>query len=201
MLWEVSMRYEAVVIGTSAGGLNALRQVLEQLTEKFPVPIIIVQHMSPNSPSILPEYLGKHCSIRVKEADEKEWLNASCAYIAPPNYHLLIEQDRSLSLTVAEKVCYSRPSIDVLFETAADVYREKLIGVILTGANRDGSLGLKKIKEYGGLTIVQDPLSAEVDTMPNAAIAATAVDYILSLDRIGIFLNRIMGDIRRGEQS
>jgi len=109
-------------------------------------------------------------------------------YIAPPNYHLLVEEDKTLSLSTNKHVNFARPSIDVLFETAADVFGEKLVGIILTGANEDGSRGLKKIKESGGLTIVQDPDTAAVDTMPKAAIASTKVDYILPLENIGPFI-------------
>ncbi len=106
-------------------------------------------------------------------------------YIAPPNYHLLVEADRTFSLSIDEPVNYARPSINVLFETAADVYKTNLVGVILTGANADGSHGLKRIKETGGLSVVQDPSTAEADTMPKAAIAAVDVDYVLPLEEIG----------------
>ncbi|MEI7983582.1 MAG: chemotaxis protein CheB, partial [Bacteroidota bacterium] len=111
------------------------------------------------------------------------------AYLAPPNYHLLIEPDFSFTLTIDERVNYARPSIDVLFETAAEAFKDQLIGIILTGANNDGSKGLKKISEYGGLTIVQDPETAEVDSMPRAALRETVVDHILTIDEISTLLN------------
>ena len=111
--------------------------------------------------------------------------------MAPPNYHLLIEPDQTFTLTIDERVNYARPSIDVLFETAAEVFREHLIGIILTGANNDGSHGLKRIKELGGMAIVQDPETAEVDSMPKAAVAACAVDHVLSLEEISAFLNKL----------
>ena len=187
------MEYKAVVIGTSTGGLYALREVLRPLPKDFAAPIVIVQHISSHSDMFLLNYLREYCAIKIKEADEKENILPGHAYIAPPNFHLLIEKGGSLSLTVDEKVSYARPSIDVLFETAADAYKEKLIGVVLTGANSDGSLGLAKIKEKGGLTIVQEPKEAEADAMPKAAIAAASVDYILELDKIGILLRKIMG--------
>jgi len=187
------MECKAVVIGTSSGGMHALMEVLKPLPKDFAAPIVIVQHISPHSSMFIVDYLKEQCSIEIKEADEKVKIRDGCAYIAPPNYHLLIEKDGSLSLTVGEKVCYARPSIDVLFETAADAYGEKLIGIILTGANSDGSKGLARIKEKGGLAIVQDPREAEADIMPQAAIAATTVDYILELNRIGILLRKITG--------
>ena len=117
-------------------------------------------------------------------------------YIAPPNYHLLVEADRTFSLSIDEPVNYARPSIDVLFETAADVYKTNLIGVILTGANTDGSHGLKRIKETGGLSVVQDPSTAEADTMPRAAIAAVDVDYVLPLEEIGKVLTMLADGVK-----
>jgi len=184
--------FEAVVIGVSAGGLAALHVMLPLLPEDFGLPVIIVQHLHTASGGYLVQYLNGRCSMTVKQADEKEAIKPGMVYLATPNYHLLVEEDRTLSLTVDKRVNYARPSIDVLFETAALAYREKLIGVILTGANNDGSRGLKKIKEAGGLAVVQDPLNAEVDSMPRAALAATAVDYILPLDQIGPFLVSIV---------
>jgi two-component system chemotaxis response regulator CheB len=127
----------------------------------------------------------------VKEADQNEFVQRGHVYIAPANYHLLVERDRSLSLSIDEKVCYSRPSIDVLFETAADVYRAALIGVLLTGANHDGTAGLKKIKQRGGLTIAQDPATAEVATMPHSAIQKQVVDKVLSLGEIASCLAQL----------
>ena len=180
--------FEAVVIGVSAGGLAALHTMLPLLPVDFDLPVIIVQHLHPASGNYLVQDLNARCHLSVKQADEKEIIKSGTVYMAPPNYHLLVEEDRTFSLTVDKRVNYARPSIDVLFETAALAYREKLIGVILTGANNDGSRGLKKIKETGGFAVVQDPLNAEVDSMPRAALVATAVDYILPLDQIGPLL-------------
>jgi two-component system chemotaxis response regulator CheB len=182
------MKYEAIVIGVSAGGLEALQTVLTPLPANFGLPLIIIQHMHPYSDNYLVHFLNEHCQLGVKEAEEKERIAPGTIYIAPPNYHLLLELDRSFSLSVSEKVNHARPSIDVTFETAADIYGSRLIGIILTGANNDGSLGLKQIKQHGGLTIVQDPKTAEVDSMPRAAIAATVVDHLLPLPKIGTFL-------------
>jgi two-component system chemotaxis response regulator CheB len=130
------------------------------------------------------EILNDKSNITIKEADEKEKIEKRTVYIAPPNYHLMIERNKTFSLSIDELVNYARPSIDVLFESAANAYKNKLIGVILTGSNSDGTAGLKKIKEYGGLTIVQDPKTAESAYMPASAIAAIKPDYILSLEDI-----------------
>ena len=182
------MNYEAIVIGVSAGGMNALGEILPRLPDDFSLPIIIVQHMDPNSRGYLPDHLDRNCSIQVKEAEEKESIIGGVAYIAPANYHLLLEEDRTFSLSVDDAVNYSRPSIDVMFESAADVYNRRLVGVILTGANSDGSKGLTKIKSLGGLAVVQDPATAHVDYMPKAAIASTKVDHILPLEEIASLL-------------
>ncbi|MCX6285449.1 MAG: chemotaxis protein CheB [Bacteroidetes bacterium] len=184
-------KYNAVVVGSSAGGLNALKTLLRNLNRDFKFPVIIVQHISPDSENYLIHILNDLKRLKVKEADEKEQPQPGYAYVAPPNYHLLVEPDQTFTLTVDERVNYARPSIDVLFETAAEAYREHLIGIILTGANNDGSLGLKRIKEMGGLAIVQDPDTAEVDSMPKAAIQACAVDHVLPLEEIAAFLNSL----------
>ena len=193
------MKYEAIVIGVSAGGMNALSTVLSGLSDDFALPIIIVQHMDPNSRDYLSDHLDQKCNIQVKEAEDKENIMDGVAYIAPANYHLLLEEDRTFSLSVDDLVNYSRPSIDVMFETAADVYRRKLVGVVLTGANADGSEGLTKIKAMGGLAVVQDPATAHVDYMPKAAIASTKVDHILSLEGIVSLLTELSNSSRADE--
>jgi len=180
--------YRAIVIGASAGGMKALQIILKSLPEDYSLPIMIVQHMHPESDEYMTKILNDECLLTVKQADEKECVKPGTVYFAPPNYHLLVEADKTLSLTVNERVCFARPSIDVLFETAADAYGDTLIGIILTGGNYDGSRGLKQVKEVGGLTIVQDPKSAEAESMPREAIAAARVDYILPLRKIGPFL-------------
>ncbi len=184
--------FEAIVIGASAGGLKALTSVLGALPSEFPLPIIIVQHLHPHSDSYLAQILDAKCQLKVKQADEKESIVAGVVYIAPPNYHLLVEEDRTFSLTCEEPVKFARPSVDVLFETAIYAYRDKLIGIILTGANNDGSQGVKKIKEMGGYVIVQAPTTAEADAMPQAAIAATQVDEILPIKQIGPYLLQLI---------
>lgn len=189
------MKYRTIVIGASAGGMDAIKTILMPLQKGFSASILIAQHLSPHSDNYMARYLNKVCKINVKEADEKEKVLPGTAYIAPSNYHLLVEKDETLSLTVDRKINYSRPAIDVLFDTAAEVYRGELIGIILTGASSDGSKGLKKIKDLGGITIVQDPSTAEVDFMPKAAIKITEVDYILSLNKISDKLIKLVGDI------
>jgi two-component system, chemotaxis family, protein-glutamate methylesterase/glutaminase len=178
------MKYEAIVIGVSSGGMNAMKVMFSLLPKDFNIPIIIVQHIGAFSDNQLIKILNDKSNLFIKEADEKERVENGKVYIAPPNYHLMIERDKTFSLTVDERVNYARPSIDVLFESAAEAYRNKLIGVILTGSNSDGTAGLKKINEYEGLTIAQDPKTAESAYMPASAIAAIKPDYILSLDEI-----------------
>jgi two-component system chemotaxis response regulator CheB len=188
------MNYEAVVIGASAGGMEALKKLLAGLPKDFGAPIVIVQHLSPHSDNYLARRLNELCKIHVKEADEKEKITAGTAYIAPPNYHLLIEQDKTLSLSADRKVNFSRPSVDVLFDSAAEVFRKGLIGIILTGANNDGSKGLRNIRNFGGLAIVQEPESAETSSMPRAAIEAAGADFILTIDQISNKLIELIGD-------
>jgi two-component system, chemotaxis family, protein-glutamate methylesterase/glutaminase len=185
------MRYAAVVIGVSSGGLEALKVLLPALPASFPLPIAIVHHRDQRSDGFLATYLNTMSRIAVSEAEDKEPFCAPHAYLAPAGYHLLIETDRSLSLSVDQRVNHSCPSIDVLFESAADVFAESLIGIVLTGANADGAQGLKAIKARGGLTVVQDPQTASATAMPRAALKATAVDHVVDLGRIAPFLTRM----------
>ncbi len=178
----------AIVVGASAGGISAIKRVLQKLPKKFPLPIIIAQHISADSENYIVNYLDKICYIKVKEAEEKNTPMPGTAYFAPPNYHLLIEKSGEFTLSTEEKVNYARPSIDVLFETAADAYGCGLIGILLTGANHDGSLGIKYIKAQGGFTIAENPKTAEVPIMPEYAIKTGKVDLVLSLDEIIEFL-------------
>ncbi len=186
-------KYKALVIGASSGGWAALKQVLGVLPRDFPVAVVVAMHRHPHSDDYLETSLDHECAVRVKQADEKEIIEAGTVYFAPPNYHLLVEESHSLSLSVAEAVHYARPSIDVLFESAAYVYGDRLIGLILTGANCDGAEGLRKIKAVGGLGIVQDPTTAFADAMPRAAITAANPDHILPCDEIGVFLRDLAG--------
>jgi two-component system, chemotaxis family, protein-glutamate methylesterase/glutaminase len=184
-------KYDAVVIGTSAGGFNTLSSLLEQIPEHYCVPIVVVQHRSKNSGGLLEELLQQKCRVRIKQVDEKEAIDAGTVYIAPPDYHVLVEGDRTFSLSADSLVRLSRPSIDVLFESAAIVYRDALIGIILTGASDDGALGITAIAEYGGLTIAQHPEEAQFPFMVQASIDTKKIDHIWSLATIHSFLIRI----------
>lgn len=180
--------YKAIVIGTSAGGLFALSSLLQNLPVNYHLPLIIVQHRAKDQKNLLEEVLQARCRITIKQADEKERITKGFVYIAPPDYHLLIERDKTFSLTADEPISFSRPSIDVLFESAALTYRESLIGIILTGANNDGARGMKMIAQYGGLTIAQKPAEAEYPMMPAAAIQKTKIQHIWALAEIEDFL-------------
>ncbi len=183
--------YDAVVIGVSAGGLTALDAILPAFSGDVHPAVLVVQHVSPDSGDYLATHFEKRCRVPVKEAEDKERIEPGVVYFAPPNYHLLVEPDHTLALSADERVKYSRPSIDVLFASAAEVFQDRLVGVILTGANDDGADGLATIKQYGGLAVVQSPDSAEADCMPKAAIAAVNVDYVAPLDRLGALLNTL----------
>ena len=175
---------EAIVIGASAGALEALSQVLPALPGGFPLPIMVVVHLPADKKSIFAELLRARCAIDVREAEDKEVMQPATAYFAPPDYHLLAESDGSLSLSADEPVLYSRPSIDVLFESAAEVYGGRLIGIILTGANNDGAAGVRAICAAGGRVIVQNPATAFASAMPEAAIEACSTAEVLLLDEI-----------------
>jgi len=182
-------KIKAVVVGASAGGLYALKKLLPALPAAFPCPVLVVQHMSPQSDNYMTRMLNDLSPLTIKEADEKEPIMPGTVYIAPPDYHLLVEADFTLSLSMEEKVNYSRPSIDVLFETAADVYGSHLMGIILTGANADGANGLLAVKKKGGFTIVQHPDDAESPAMPKAAIERVKPHKILTLNEIIVILS------------
>lgn len=186
-LTEASARYEIVVIGCSMGGMHALQVVFGTIPKSFPLPIAVVQHRYRTSNEGLPAFLRQHTQLDVVDANDKQWVRAGTVYLAPANYHLLVERGE-LSLSVDEAVAYSRPSIDVLFESAADAYGAGVIGVVLTGANDDGARGAARIKKRGGFIVAQDPATAESPAMPQAAIDTARVDRILPLDRIGPFL-------------
>lgn len=190
--------YEFIVIGASLGGLHALEVLLAGLPKNFTVPVAIAQHRHKNSDGSLSAVLQGQCALPITEVEDKDTIMPGRVYLAPADYHLLVEEGQTkwdrqgeyrtsvptLSLSTDAPVLYARPSIDVLFESAADAYGKKVIGVILTGASNDGSQGLAKIKANGGLTIVQEPSTASCATMPKAAIASVAVDWILPLNEI-----------------
>lgn len=182
---------KAVVIGASAGALEALSLILPTLPRNYPLPVIIVVHIPADKRSVLADLFRAKCAMAVIEAEDKEPIQAGTAYFAPPNYHLLIETDQALSLSNEEPVLFSRPSIDVLFESAADVFGPHLAAIVLTGANQDGAAGLKAVVDAGGTGIVQDPAEAFAAAMPEAAIALCPEATVMSLANIALYLQRI----------
>lgn len=184
----MSTKFMAVVIGASAGGMTALSDIFSNIPTNFPLPIYVVQHIHKSQSEYLIKYHNDLSRLPVQEANDKEKALPGTIYFAPPNYHLLIEDKKTFSIISDEKVNYSRPSIDVLFESAADVYKDTLIGIILTGANNDGAEGIKKIKQNGGYTIAQDPQEAEFVIMPQSAIDTKKIDKIFTLNEINKFL-------------
>lgn len=177
------MPFEIVAIGASWGGLAAVEMLLSGLPQNFPLAIAIVQHRQRNTGKLLRELLQRHSLLPVIEVEDKQTIDPGHVYLAPADYHLLVEPGH-FALSLEAPVLFSRPSIDILFQSAADAYTHKVIGIILTGANKDGAQGLATLKKRGGLAIVQEPTEAESNIMPLAAIAATSVDYILPLAKI-----------------
>lgn len=175
---------DAAVIGCSAGGLHALQQILRPLPADLDIAIVIVSHTPADGANLLPHLLGRECRLPVREAEERQPIRPRHVYVAPPNYHLLIEPDRTFALSVDPKVCNVRPAVDLLFISAADAYRHRLAAVVLTGANSDGANGLRAVAAAGGACFVQDPESAVAESMPQAAIAAVPGAQVLSLAAI-----------------
>lgn len=174
----------AVVIGASAGAVQALLRILPGLDDGFPYPILATVHVPPGRDNLLVPLLQERCRIEIKEAEDKETIRPGVVYFAPSNYHLLVEKDGTLALSSDETVNYARPSVDVLFESAADAYGEALTGIILTGANEDGAQGLEAISRSGGVCIVEQPSDAYASAMPEAALQACRNATALSLDQI-----------------
>ncbi|WP_454563881.1 chemotaxis protein CheB [Pseudomonas sp. AIG] len=181
-------RVEAIVVGASAGGVEALLSLLGPLRRGYGLPIIVVLHLPEERRSQLAEVFARRLMLPVEEATDKQDIAPGTVYFATPGYHLSVEQDRSLSLSLEDRVHYSRPSIDYLFESAADAYGSSLAAVLLTGANHDGARGLAQVKNRGGLTIVQDPQEAQVATMPQAALKIQQPDHVLPINGIGRLL-------------
>jgi len=179
---------EAIVVGASAGGVEALLSIFGELPTGFGLPIIAVLHLPDERRSQLADVFARRLRIPVKEARDKELIEAGTLYFAGPGYHLSVEQDRSLSLSQEDRVHHSRPAIDYLFASSADVYGAGLLAILLTGANQDGARGLAHVKQSGGTTVVQDPTEARIAVMPLAALALHTPDHILTLGRIGSLL-------------
>jgi two-component system, chemotaxis family, protein-glutamate methylesterase/glutaminase len=184
-------RIEAIVMGGSSGALEALSTLLPALPAHCPIPVAIVVHLPPARPSHLAEVLGARTSLPVREVEDKEPIAPGTIYVAPPNYHLLVERTRTFALSADEAVLFSRPAIDVLFESAADAYGKHLAGIVLTGASADGARGLSAVKRRGGIAIVQSPDGAVAPEMPRAALSMVKADHVLSLTDLASVLGRL----------
>ena len=191
------MGYDIVVVGTSWGGLAALRELIGGLPSDFGVPLVVVQHRHRESGQLLAGLLQDSTSLAVCETDDKTPITPGTVHIAPPDYHLLVEEGY-FSLTVEEPVAFSRPSIDVTFASAADVYGERAVGIVLTGANADGSRGLRRIADRGGLALVQQPATAESPAMPAAALDMVPEARVLTLHEIAETLVSLSPSAARG---
>ncbi|HEY9615211.1 MAG TPA: chemotaxis protein CheB [Microcoleaceae cyanobacterium] len=191
--------FDLVAIVTSAGGLHALETILADLPKNFPVPIAIVQHLSPQGPGLLPGILNRRTQLMVKQAVAGVQLQAGHVYVAPPDQHLLITSSGIITLAHTERVNYARPSADVLLESVAESFRQRAIAVILTGKGRDGAIGIQRIKQLGGMTIAQDQATAEFFSMPQAAIQTLAVDFVLPLVEIAPMLVDLMWKNRKAD--
>ena len=181
---ELCARTEAIVLGASAGGVQALSELLPALPGSAQVSVFVVLHLPRDRPSLLAEVFSHKCALTVREAQDKEPVAPGTVYFAPANYHLLIDEGPQLALSVDELVHHSRPSIDVLFESAAEIYRERLLGVILTGANEDGAAGLAAVHDAGGITVIQEPQSAQASLMVLSALRRRSPDLVLPLGEI-----------------
>jgi two-component system chemotaxis response regulator CheB len=185
---RLQRRVDAVVIGASAGGIEALSTLLPALPASTRAAVIIVLHLPRDRRSLLVDIFAPKCALAVIEASDKEPIAGGRIYFAPPDYHLLVDVGPQLALSVDAPVHYSRPSIDVLFESAADCYRERLMGIVLTGGNQDGAAGLAEVQRAGGLTVVQAPSDAQMPLMPESALALLTPDFVLPLQEIAALL-------------
>jgi len=183
--------YKAVIIGGSAGSFQVVTRIIASLPKDFPLPVFLCLHRLKHVRSGFVEALSIKSNLPIREPDDKEPIKSGCIYLAPANYHMYVELGNKFALSTEDAVNHSRPSIDLSFISAAYNYKRKLIGIILSGANKDGAQGLKKVKDNGGLTIVQDPAECQVATMTNASMQATTVDHIFKTDEIIRFLLKI----------
>ena len=185
------MKYKAIIIGGSAGSFQVVTKILNSLPKSFPLPVILCLHRLKHVRSGFVEALSLKSNIPIVEPFDKDQLKPGIAYLAPANYHMYIELANRIALSTEESVNHSRPSIDLSFITAANAYRDKLIGIILSGANKDGAYGLKKVHDNNGVTIVQDPIECEVKTMTESALQLTKADYVYTTDQIIKFLLKL----------
>jgi two-component system chemotaxis response regulator CheB len=190
---------DLVAIGASAGGVGAIGTLLEALPRDFPAAIAVVLHIPPDRNSLLPGLFAPRCALPVKEVEDKESITPGVVYLAAPDYHMLVEPDRSFALSQDEAVHFSRPSIDLLLESAAAAYRERLLGIVLTGGSPDGAAGLKCVREAHGRAWVQDPDNADARTMPASAIAHAGADRIMTMESLACALAHLGKDPRRME--
>ncbi|GFK94216.1 Chemotaxis response regulator protein-glutamate methylesterase [Fundidesulfovibrio magnetotacticus] len=195
---EAHRRVEAVVLGGSSGAVEPLKSILSRLPGDCPWPVAVVLHVSPLQESDFAFYIGRGCALEVREAEDKEPALPGRVYFAPPGYHLLVEADRSFSLSVDERVRFARPSLDVLFESAADAYGPGLAGVVLSGAGDDGARGLARVRERGGLAVVQDPAEALHAAMPLAALEAAMPQAVLDVQGIAALLAELAREDHAG---
>ena len=184
--------FEMVVLAASAGGIEALSALLEFFPPDFPVPVAIVQHRRSNPRSVLAKILQKHCSLAVTDARDHDLIEPGHVYLAPADWHLVVRDDRSFGFSDGRRIRYLRSAADPLFESAAEAYREKLIAVVLTGGDSDGSDGVRAVKEAGGLVIIQDESTSRRFDMPRSAIGTGCVDFVLPLELIGPILSQLV---------
>lgn len=189
--YNLNNSYKAVVIGGSAGSFQGIVRILSQLPKSFPLPIIMCLHRLKHVRNGFVEALSIKSVVQVVEPYDKEPIKKGGVYLAPSNYHMSVELGNHFAMSTEDMVNNSRPAIDITLGTAAYVYRDKLVGILLSGANRDGGLGMKHIKEKGGLTIVQEPSECMIDAMPKAALAMTKIDHIMKIDQIIEFLKEL----------
>jgi two-component system, chemotaxis family, protein-glutamate methylesterase/glutaminase len=185
---RANMPYHIIALAASAGGLNALSHILGALPAGFPTPVVVVHHLDPRHRSLMAEILSRRTKLQVQEAREGDHLRAHTVFVAPPDYHLLVNPDGTLSLSHSELVHFLRPSADLLFESVAASFKAGAIAVILSGTGTDGAMGLRAIKKMGGTVIAQDEATSEFFGMPSAAIKTKLVDFVLPLDQIAAAL-------------
>jgi two-component system chemotaxis response regulator CheB len=184
-------RIDAVVIGASAGGIEALTVLLPALARGLQPPVFVVVHLPRNRPSVLADIFAPKCAVPVREAEDKEMVASGTVYFAPNDYHLLVDQGPQLALSADDPVHHSRPSVDVLFESAVDIYKDRLLGIILTGANEDGATGLAAVHDAGGVTVVQRPDTALAPLMALSALKLRPADWVLTLNEIAAMLRTL----------
>lgn len=192
MIWSsIEKMPNAIVLGASTGGINALGFLFSKLGEDFSLPILVTKHIGLNDDSGVLRVLSRQSTLPIKVAKDKHRIQPGVIYLAPSGYHMLVEARGVVSLNLEAPVAYSRPSIDVLFQSAARVYQQDLVAVILTGANWDGADGIRTVKDFGGTTVVQCPINAEMSVMPKASLDTGCVDYLMTLEAISAFLDQI----------